>query len=236
MKDSTQKQEQKDAGAANGLTIPQRRQFLRIAGASALATTLLLTTACSDDDDGMPTTDPNVVDLGTGDTGILNYAYALEQLEAAFYAKVVADSLGLFSNTESRIMQDIAGHEAIHRDFLKAALGSAAIPNLEVDFSAVNFSDKNSILTTARTFEDLGVAAYNGAGKFLDNAGFLTLAGKIVSVEARHAAVIRDLISMGTFADSANNQGLDPAMMPADVLAAADPFIITKISANNLPK
>lgn len=235
MKNSTQKQEQKISGAESGLTLPQRRQFLRFAGASALATTLLLTTACSDDDDAMPI-DTDTVDLGSGDTGILNYAYALEQLEAAFYAKVVADSLGMFSNTETRIMQDIAGHEAIHRDFLKAALGTAAIPDLKVDFSAVNFSDKNSILTTARTFEDLGVAAYNGAGQYLENAGFLTLAGKIVSVEARHAAVIRDLIDNGTFSDSANNQGLDPAMMPADVLNAASPFIITNISANNLPK
>jgi hypothetical protein len=28
------------------------------------------------------------VDLGAGDTGVLNYAYALEQLEAAFYTEV----------------------------------------------------------------------------------------------------------------------------------------------------
>ena len=28
-------------------------------------------------------------DLGSGDTGVLDYAYALEQLEAAFYSQVV---------------------------------------------------------------------------------------------------------------------------------------------------
>ncbi len=28
-------------------------------------------------------------DLGSGDTGVLNYAYALEQLEAAFYTQAV---------------------------------------------------------------------------------------------------------------------------------------------------
>lgn len=235
MKNPIQKQERTEGDAGNGLIIPQRRQFLRFAGATALATTVLLATACSDDDDAIPT-DPDTVDLGSGDVGILNYAYALEQLEAAFYAKVVADSLGLFNATETQIMQDIAGHEGIHRDFLKAALSTSAIPDLEVNFSAINFSDKNSILATARTFEDLGVAAYNGAGQYLEDAGFLTLAGKIVSVEARHAAVIRDLISNGTFSDSANNQGLDPAMMPADVLDAASAFITTKISANNLPK
>ncbi|MER2999499.1 ferritin-like domain-containing protein [Pontibacter populi] len=214
----------------------ERRMFMRYAGATAAFTTLLFaTTSCDEDGDDMPT-DPMAVDLGKGDTGILNYAYALEQLEAAFYAEVVAKSLGLFNQTEQQIMQDIKGHEGIHRDFLKAALGTSAIRDLEVNFSSINFNDKNSILSTARTFEDLGVAAYNGAGRLLENAGFLTLAGKIVSVEARHAAVIRDLISNGTFSDSANNQGLDPAMMPADVLAAAAPFIKTKITANNLPK
>jgi hypothetical protein len=235
MEKPTQKQEQLDIIKRADLIVPQRRMFLRYAGATALATTLLLTTSCEDDDVNLPT-GPETVDLGSGDTGILNYAYALEQLEAAFYTAVVAQSLSMFNQDEQQIMQDLKGHEGIHRDFLKAALGSAAIPDLEVDFSSINFNDKSSILATASTFEDLGVAAYNGAGQYLEDAGFLTLAGKIVSVEARHAAVIRDLISNGTFSDSANNQGLDPAMMPADVLQAASPFIKTKISANNLPK
>jgi len=235
MEKPTPNSEQKKVGAASGLVVPQRRMFLRYAGATALATTLLLTTSCEDDDDEIMT-DPTAVDLGSGDTGILNYAYALEQLEAAFYTQVVANSLDLFSASEKQIFQDIKGHESVHRDFLKAALSSAAIPALEVDFSSVNFNDKSSILTTAQTFEDLGVAAYNGAGKLLEDPGLLLLAGKIVSVEARHAAVIRDLVSGGSFAATANNQGLDPAMMPADVLAAAGSFIKTKITANNLPK
>ncbi|MCC9166645.1 ferritin-like domain-containing protein [Pontibacter sp. XAAS-A31] len=213
----------------------QRRIFFRYAGASAAATALLFATTSCDDDD-MGAMDPDVVDLGSGDIGVLNYAYALEQLEAAYYTEVVARSLSMFNQTEQQIMQDLKGHEMIHRDFLQAALGSSAIPALQVDFSSVNFNDKNSVLMTAKTFEDLGVAAYNGAGRLLEDAGFLTLAGKIVSVEARHAAVISDLISNGTFADSANGMGFDPAMMPADVLAAASSFITTNISANNLPQ
>ena len=32
----------------------------------------------------------SAVDLGSGDTGVLNYAYALEQLEAAFYTQLLA--------------------------------------------------------------------------------------------------------------------------------------------------
>jgi hypothetical protein len=236
MKKTDDKPAEKNGGLASALITPmQRRMFMRYAGATAAVTTLLFATASCDDDDEIPI-DPKAVDLGSGDIGVLNYAYALEQLEAAFYTEVVASSLGMFNKEEQQIMQDIKGHETIHRDFLKAALGSSAIPDLEVNFSAIDFEDKNSILTTARTFEDLGVAAYNGAGRLLDNAGYLLLAGKIVSVEARHAAVIRDLIAYGTFADTANDKGLDPAMMPADVLAAASAFITTRIFANNLPK
>jgi hypothetical protein len=63
------------------------------------------------------------------------------------------------------------------------------------------------------------------------------LAGKIVSVEARHAAYIRDLISNGSFADSTvvDAMGLDKSRMPMEVLAIAAPFIKTKINASNLP-
>ena len=41
------------------------------------------------DGDGFNFMDDTVFDLGQGDVGVLNYAYALEQLEADFYTKVV---------------------------------------------------------------------------------------------------------------------------------------------------
>ncbi|MFA6945625.1 MAG: ferritin-like domain-containing protein, partial [Pedobacter sp.] len=70
------------------------------------------------------------------------------------------------------------------------------------------------------------------------DAAYLTLAGKIVSVEARHAALIRDLISNGSFANSEviDANGLDKSRLPLEVLGIAAPFIKTKINANDLPK
>jgi len=64
----------------------------------------------------------------------------------------------------------------------------------------------------------------------------LAIAGKIVSVEARHAAYIRDLISNGTFADSTviDANGLEMSKEPSAVLTAAAPFIKTKIKAGTL--
>jgi hypothetical protein len=213
-----------------------RREFLKYAGAS-VAAAALITTGCDDDDDKTG----NNVDLGSGDTGILNYAYALEQLEAAFYSTVVANAAftTAFSTTEQEILTDIRDHEITHRDFLKAALGSSAIPDLEVDFSSINFGDRESVLTTAKTFEDLGVAAYNGAGNLISDGNLLLVAGKIVSVEARHAGIIRDLLNPNSmdFAgdDVIDTNGLDMAMTPSEVLSAAGAFIVTPVTANNLP-
>jgi hypothetical protein len=114
------------------------------------------------------------------------------------------------------------------------------------------------VLTTARTFEDLGVAAYNGAGQLLEKGEYLLLAGKIVSVEARHATAIRYLIGMkgAASANAGNNgttvgsntstnagsgssnvvdeKGLDQAMKPAAVLQAAGPFVKTPITADDI--
>jgi hypothetical protein len=86
-------------------------------------------------------------------------------------------------------------------------------------------------------FEDLGVSAYNGAGKLIFKQDYLTIAGKIVSVEARHAALIRDLITPGSFGDmtAVDANGLDMARTPKEVLSIAGAYIKTKWNANNLP-
>jgi len=179
------------------------------------------------------------VDLGTGDFLYLNFAYALEQLEAAFYTQVLASPYSGITDEESSLLDDVRKHELIHRDFFKAALGDNAIGALEVDFTSVDFTSRQSVLETARTFEDLGVSAYNGAGKFLENLDFLLVAGKIVSVEGRHAAAIRDLLNPKSkdFAgdDVVDAMGLDVVNTPAAVLAAADPFITTEIDGSTLP-
>ncbi len=167
------------------------------------------------------------------DTDVLNYAYALEQLEAAFYIQVVThpDFASTFDANEQRVLSDLRDHEVVHRDFLAAALGPAALPGLTVDFSMITFNSRTNVLETARTFEDLGVSAYNGAARYLTSTAFLGLAGKIVSVEARHASAIRSLLSerTGAFAPMA----FDAANTPQTVLGAADPFIVENITAVN---
>lgn len=222
----------------------KRRAFFKYAGATA-ATAAIVFSGCQTEsvvpNNARAKADDDAVDLGSGDIGILNYAYALEQLEAAFYTMVVADATftDTFSAEEQTILMDIKDHEVIHREFLKAALGTSAIRDLMVDFSTVNFGDRKSVLDTAKVFEDLGVAAYNGAGQLIVDVNYLLIAGKIVSVEARHASAIRDLLNpkSADFAgdDVIDANGLDRAFAPMDVLAAADPFIVDTIIATNLP-
>jgi hypothetical protein len=219
-----------------------RRKFLGYAGAATGL--MVVATACSKEQvmDSAATQTGNVTadgsfDLGSGDTGILNYAYALEQLEAAFYTQVIKTPYDSISAMELSLLTDVRDHEIAHREFFKSALKGAAIGALEFDFSTITFSSRDSVLGTAKAFEDLGVSAYNGAGRLIMTADYLVLAGKIVSVEARHASAIRDLISPGSFADmtAVDAMGLDMTRKPSEVLAIAGKYIKTKIDASKLP-
>lgn len=227
----------KPSGSEQDLIARQvsRRNFLRFAGVTGAAAALVVTGCGKDDSNDMLT---DGVNLGSGDTGVLNYAYALEQLEAAFYIQVAASPYTGIPALERQYFEEIRDHEIAHRELFKKALGNSAIKDLEVDFSSINFSNRDSVLATAKAFEDLGVSAYNGAGKLLTNPDYLLLAGKIVSVEARHAALVRDLIANGSFADNTviDANGLDKSRTPAEVLEIAKSFVKTKINAANLPK
>src|SRR6185437_3530913 len=192
----------------------------------------------------------------SNDVGILNYAYALEQLEAAFYTAVVASSIfGSLTAEVQEVMADLRNHEVIHRAFLKAALGSKAIGALAFDQTAVaaTLTSRDVILKNAEAFEDLGVSAYNGAGKYLKDPGYLTLAGNIVSVEARHAAAIRDMrdalgVTGGTaagtrfagddvVASSGATAGLDVKLEPSAVLGrvGSTGLLSTMVSIGTAP-
>jgi hypothetical protein len=216
----------------------RRRSFLKLAGMTAAAAvafgvdipSLRLNEAFAQS---------GAVDLGGGDVGVLNYAYALEQLEAAFYTQALATPYAGMSAYERSVLRDIRDHEIAHRAFFAKALGRNRIPNLQPNFTAVDFADRRSVITTASTFEDLGVSAYNGGGAAIKNPAYLAAAGTIVSVEARHAAVLRDIISplSANFAgwDVVNINGLDVARPPSQVLPMAAPFIATPVSASQLP-
>lgn len=228
-------------GVKDKLRSPVTRAiFLRYAGASVAVTGLVMTGCKDKKTEAVIPTKTTAVDLGTGDTGILNYAYLLEQLEAAFYVKVVASPYSGMTNEEKTVLTEIRDHELLHRDFFKAAIASAAIAQVEFDFSSINFMDRTSVLGTAKVFEDLGVSAYNGAGKLIVNPDYLLIAGKIVSVEARHAAVLRNMISPNTASFAGDDvitvdTGLDGAKTPTEVLTAAGKYVKATVKFDGVP-
>ena len=237
--------------------LASRRSFLKISGLTLAGTGLLLA-GCSDDDNPPATPDSSQLpgvrngkfDLGGGDAGILTYAYALEQLEADFYTRVVnSNTFGsIFNAEEQQVLADLYAHEVLHREFFKTAITAAlagtageVLPTLQFAYNSVNFNNRDSVLGTAKALEDTGVRAYNGAGRYIQSADYLLIAGKIVSVEARHASAIRSLISPGTASFAGNDivdaNGLDLADKPSMVIpdVAALNFIQTAFTANYLP-
>ena len=230
-----------DKTTSKGLS---RKKFLKYAGTSAATVFAFGLVACEDDNPMGPDPDDDMVNLGSGDVGILNYAYALEQLEAAFYITVLDSAYSGMSSEEGQILEDLRDHEVAHRDWFSAAISGAApnaiIPGLTPDFSSVDFSDRTSVLQTAQAFEDLGVSAYNGAGQLIENTDYLVEAGKIVSVEARHAAAIRSIIgaSNTSFAgdDIIDGNGLEMTRTPNEVLGIAQNFVMEQIDGSNLPQ
>ena len=211
-----------------------RRSFLRYAGAGVAGIGLLsAVSSCHKDHNVVPTA--GVTDVGSGDIGILNFAYALEQLEAAFYLQVVATPYTGIPSIELTYLTDIRDHEVCHREFFKAALGTSAIKGLTPDFSAIDFTSRTAVLGAAKAFEDLGVTAYDGIAYNIQNAAYLSIAGSIVSVEARHAALIGNLITQGNFvsSDQVDTNGLNISNKPSVVLAGANAYLKTKVSANS---
>ena len=144
-------------------------------------------------------------------------------------------------------MTDLYYHEVIHREFFKAALTGALpnpsrqlLPDLTFNYGSLNFNSRTAVLATSKALEDTGVAAYNGAGRLLTNPDYLLLAGKIVSVEARHASAIRSLINPNSNDFAGDdvvdmNTGLDVKLDPSQVIAIAGGFITTQFTAKYLP-
>lgn len=207
-----------------------RRRFLGMlaVGGSVIMLPSVFT-ACDSDSITDPFTDPDRYRLNlSDDTGILNYAYALEQLEAAYYTAALGSAgFAALSAAEKEVLQDLQKHEVIHREFFKQVLGTAAIPEIGFNTTTVGnlTANRDVLLKTSQLLEDTGVSAYNGAGKYLTNAANLLVAGKIVSVEARHAAAIRDIRDGNTgrlFAgdDVVDASGLDVKAEPSTVLSA----------------
>lgn len=160
----------------------------------------------------------------TSDIDVLNYALTLEHLEAAFYQLAGNYDLGTdpFGNSINEWVMAVGEHEAAHVTTLTdviTQLGGEPVAAAQYDFGV---TDAQSFLTTAATLENIGVAAYDGAGAAIQDPGLLTAAGSIVAVEARHAAYLNLVTGTSPFPAA-----VETPMTPDEVLEAASGFIVS---------
>ncbi|MBA3559361.1 MAG: ferritin-like domain-containing protein [Gemmatimonadaceae bacterium] len=223
-----------------GLRQPtSRRGFVRKLGAGSVAVALPgVLMSCDDDDDGI--VEPGVrpvtgvsFDLRT-DAGFLRLVQVLEEVEAFFYTAVVANSNfnSFFPAEERELFVDLRDAEIIHLEVVRAGLGSQAVPSLAGSINMTTLtsllSSRTSIIAAARGFETLGVSGLNGSGKYLQDARNLLFAGKVVSVEGRHLAALRDIsVPAGNantaFAsdDTIDSMGRDIKLEAGEIIARA---------------
>jgi hypothetical protein len=195
------------ASATELLGLPTRRGFLRtlLAGGSVVLLPSVFT-ACDDSDgDGNPL-GPDTPDPVTGiafdlrsDVGIFRLLHLQEQLESAFYVAVVrSDTFDNLNAAERELLTDLRNVELIHREFVRTALGTQALPDIRGSINRDTLenilSSRESIFNTAKMLEHTGLAGLNGTAKYIQDVRNLLVAGKLASVEARHAAALRDVM------------------------------------------
>lgn len=126
------------------------------------------------------------------DIDILNFALTLEFLEAEFYAQANKNRVWGTNRELRRFSTVVAQHEKVHENFLKRTLGTKAVAKPRFDFKDT-VTNVGKFAATAQVLEDTGVHAYLGQVPNIKAKPVLVGAGRILPVEARHAAWIRDI-------------------------------------------
>ena len=166
------------------------------------------------------------------DVDVLNFALNLEYLEAEYYLRAVtgagipaayggantaltpSSTLVPFQTTAIAYWaQRIANDELAHVNFLRTALGAAAIPEPVIDLSTSfttlavasgliapgqtfnPFASELDFLLGAYIFEDVGVTAYAGAAGLLTDPNNIAYGASILAIEAEHAGCVRGYIA-----------------------------------------
>lgn len=202
-----------------------RRSFMRSVGLASIAAGTFAA--------GTVSFGPPAAAARLTDADVLNFALNLEYLEAEFYLHAVkgsgladrdVDGVGRdgpvkggskvnFSDANVRsYAREVADDEEKHVQFLRKALGKAAVARPKIDLrdsftaAAVGagliaagetfdpFADDDSFLIGAFIFEDVGVTAYKAAIDALSDKGNIGAAAGIMAVEAYHAGEIRTLM------------------------------------------
>jgi hypothetical protein len=123
------------------------------------------------------------------DVTILNFALLLEHAQAAFYREAL--DRRLLRGEVREFAEAVGANEEEHIALLRRTLGRRARERPTFRFDDA-LRDQRRFVQSALILEDSGVAAYNGQAANLTREALLP-ALRMVSVEGRHAAWIRDI-------------------------------------------
>jgi hypothetical protein len=192
--------------------------------------------AQEDDDTAAEEMTATFDDVEGTDIDVLNYALSLEHLENTFYREALetfdenhfmeAEALQSFSEANRQAVfgyvQTVAEHEAAHVDVLTQAvelLSGEPAQEASYDFGVETVDD---FLALGQVLENTGVAAYAGAGPYIESPDLQGAALSIHSVEARHAAILNWVNGESPFPNA-----FDPPSSQQEVLDAVSQFIVS---------
>ncbi|GAA5847637.1 hypothetical protein JCM5353_004167 [Sporobolomyces roseus] len=163
---------------------------------------------------------------------VLQLAFLLEVLEFEFYkaglAKFGVDQFVAvgYSHEQAVIiieqLQIIVLTEGAHVSIIEQtilSLGGQPFRGCELALEAALINPQ-TFLSVARTFEQVGIAAYSGAAHLVPEPQILTALATILSIESRHSALLNTL-SGGSFTP----QSFDVALSVPSVLALVGGFL-----------
>jgi Ferritin-like domain len=157
-----------------------RGRFLRDAAGVASAAVVI---------SGLPQLAAAAAPSAVMDKEILNYFLMLEYLQEEFYDGAVA--AGALQGELKTYAETARENEREHVSYLRKILGSDARAAPTFDFGKATKNTRD-FRAAAVVIEETSVSAYIGQGANLTRANVLS-AARIVSVDARHAAWVRDI-------------------------------------------
>lgn len=145
------------------------------------------------------------------DVEIFNFLLLLERLQASFYDEAVGGRA--LSGEMAEFAEVVGEQERAHVEFLEGLLGNDAEAQPSFDLGDSTGSN-DKFAAAALMIEETTAAAYIGQGANLTRKRILD-AARIVSVEARHVAWMRDML------------GKNPAPLAADEALPQDEVLST---------
>ena len=195
----------------HGVKSPARRQFFALAtavGGVALAGALY-----------KPAQADVVATLGKIfylDPTVLNFAFAIEELEADFFARAFrAPGFNQLSGAERSAFSVMAQQDESHKMLLESLRGPFNAKDAG-NFETLNASEsrrpriftypflnsRDELLKTALDIKENALFTYHGAVGLVKNKSLLAVAAAVAGVEGRHVTILRDAM------------GLDPVPAP----------------------